>query len=128
MWIAGQNESEIIFPMFAEFNVIKSKENILLEYIGSKFHISDDEFISYCDYYNKFKKSYMNIDNFIKDYPILYEKIELDKNIFIDKCKKYAENISKKEVSYDIKIGGDPYHEKYIKYKMKYINSKNSIQ
>ena len=97
LWIGGLGEREIIFPLFAEFSVKTIDEtNVNLEYNGSNFHITEEEFYLHLQYYIDFCKEMLDEDRLRKNNKELYLEIMNQKEKFITKCKRYHDEFNKK--------------------------------
>jgi hypothetical protein len=92
--ILGQGEAEILLPLFSEFEIINNDpENIQLDYLGSRFTISDNVFIDCVEKYFKYRAIGLTFnaeEDFYKMYPEYKKKVDdFIKNIrdYYDKIK-----------------------------------------
>lgn len=85
LWIAGQGEDEVLFPLFSEFKVTNNDlQDIQLEYLGSRFIISDDVFRDHVEKYFKYRAMGMGAtdESFYELYPEYERKVtDFTKNI-----------------------------------------------
>ena len=97
LWIGGQGEREILFPLLAEFSVITTNGvDVNLEYIGSNFQITEEEFYLHLKYYMNFRDYMLDEDQLRKQNQKLYFEIMDRKEKFITKCQKYHDEFNKK--------------------------------
>ena len=92
LYVGGLNwaESEVLFPLFSEFKVINSDiKNIQLEYLGSRFQISDAEFTDHLQKFYELEKMNKNYTAFFQKYP----EYETKYDKFLQNLEKYHSDI-----------------------------------
>lgn len=89
LYMAGLGkEHEVLFPLFSKFKVVnRSIDNIQLEYLGSNFIVTDEQFIDHVEKYDEFIK--LGQKKFYEKYPEYKQKV----NTFLDKYHEYYQKI-----------------------------------